>query len=438
MAHDVFISYSTKDKPMADAVCATLESNGVRCWIAPRDIQPGADWGEAIVNAIEGSKLFILIFSGNANESPQVKRELQHGFEAGVLVIPFRVENILPNKALDYYLGSVHWLDAITTPFEKHLETLTAKTKSVLGNSPAGAEDTKTGTAAASGATTVFSSTTKESSASTALWAVVVSVVVVGVIVVYAVYRMTMDKKPAAPASVSQVAVTPTPAPTPAPVPPVTTQAAPVVVNPPPVPAPAAAAVDPALVDTWQVRFPSPTGDAVVTWAIHADGSYSGTQGGSATPASETGHVTFSKNAWTLISDKGRQDQGTYVITDANDVVITGTAGSALWTRLSAAEPIQQTVDPMIIGSWQLSAANMTNAVWICTVDSDGRYAGTLSMNGTVVKEAGHLDFGNLVWSLRSDAGREDHGSYLVTNQNLMTLTGEKGSSTWTRIGKGN
>jgi hypothetical protein len=36
MAHDVFISYSTKDKPIADAVCGTLERNGVRCWIAPR------------------------------------------------------------------------------------------------------------------------------------------------------------------------------------------------------------------------------------------------------------------------------------------------------------------------------------------------------------------------------------------------------------------
>ena len=51
MAHDVFISYSTEDKPAADAVCAILEKNGVRSWIAPRDIMPGADWGESIVNA---------------------------------------------------------------------------------------------------------------------------------------------------------------------------------------------------------------------------------------------------------------------------------------------------------------------------------------------------------------------------------------------------
>ena len=34
MAHDVFISYSTKDKVIADAICANLENRGIRCWIA--------------------------------------------------------------------------------------------------------------------------------------------------------------------------------------------------------------------------------------------------------------------------------------------------------------------------------------------------------------------------------------------------------------------
>jgi hypothetical protein len=36
MAHDVFISHSSEDKPAADAVCAILEESEVRCWIAPR------------------------------------------------------------------------------------------------------------------------------------------------------------------------------------------------------------------------------------------------------------------------------------------------------------------------------------------------------------------------------------------------------------------
>ena len=53
MAHDVFISYSSQDKPSADAICATLESKQVRCWIAPRDVLPGVDYAEALIEAIK-------------------------------------------------------------------------------------------------------------------------------------------------------------------------------------------------------------------------------------------------------------------------------------------------------------------------------------------------------------------------------------------------
>ena len=55
MAHDVFITYSTRDKAIAEAVCATLESKHITCWIAPRDVLPGTEWAEAIVDAINSS-----------------------------------------------------------------------------------------------------------------------------------------------------------------------------------------------------------------------------------------------------------------------------------------------------------------------------------------------------------------------------------------------
>ena len=58
------------DEASADAACATLEQAGIRCWIAPRDIVPGMDWGELIVTAITGAKVLVLIFSQHANESP--------------------------------------------------------------------------------------------------------------------------------------------------------------------------------------------------------------------------------------------------------------------------------------------------------------------------------------------------------------------------------
>ena len=69
MAHDVFISYSSTDKAIADSVCATLEGRRIRCWIAPRDITPGVPYGEALIEGLGASRLLVLVFSSHANVS---------------------------------------------------------------------------------------------------------------------------------------------------------------------------------------------------------------------------------------------------------------------------------------------------------------------------------------------------------------------------------
>ena len=74
--HDVFISHSSIDANIANAVCHKMEENGIRCWIAPRDVNPGDDWASSITNAIKSSKVFVLIFSDNSNNSGQVSKEL--------------------------------------------------------------------------------------------------------------------------------------------------------------------------------------------------------------------------------------------------------------------------------------------------------------------------------------------------------------------------
>jgi TIR domain len=67
VAHDVFISYSSRDKPTADATCAVLEQNGIRCWVAARDILPGMSWGGSIIDAINSARVMVLVFSDHAN-----------------------------------------------------------------------------------------------------------------------------------------------------------------------------------------------------------------------------------------------------------------------------------------------------------------------------------------------------------------------------------
>ena len=132
MAHDVFISYSHKDKAAADAVCASLEADGVRCWYAPRDIAPGADWAASIIDAINATRVMVLIYTEFSNVSEQVRREISCAVSNAVPVVPFRLSDIKPIPGMQYYLATAHWLDAMNAPLENGIEELKDRVKALL------------------------------------------------------------------------------------------------------------------------------------------------------------------------------------------------------------------------------------------------------------------------------------------------------------------
>lgn len=132
MAHDVFISHSSQDKTIADAVCAALEKEGIRCWIAPRDVQPGRSFAGEITRAIQHSRVMTLIFSEHSNASEQVLREVQLAANSHLHIVQFRIQDVLPNDDLEYYLSTPHWLDAMTPPLENHLDRLVISIKALL------------------------------------------------------------------------------------------------------------------------------------------------------------------------------------------------------------------------------------------------------------------------------------------------------------------
>ena len=124
MAHDIFISYSTKDKTIADAVCAKLEEGGIRAWIAPRDVPAGTNFAESIIDAINSCQVFVLIWSADTNTSQHILNEVNQAFNQGITIIPFRIQDVQPTSAMRYYIGRTHWLDAIDPPLENHISTL--------------------------------------------------------------------------------------------------------------------------------------------------------------------------------------------------------------------------------------------------------------------------------------------------------------------------
>lgn len=124
MAHDVFISYSSQDKAVADAACAVLEVRRIRCWIAPRDVLPGTVYAKVISAAIEESRVVVVVLSASANDSPSVMREVEWAASKGIPIIPLRIQDVPPSKSMEYLISRPHCVDALTPPLQAHLERL--------------------------------------------------------------------------------------------------------------------------------------------------------------------------------------------------------------------------------------------------------------------------------------------------------------------------
>ena len=118
---DIFISYSSANKNIADNIVSYLEKQGHRCWYAPRDILPGTRWVSAINTAINSSRIFLLIFTDKSNDSRQVANEVALAFNAGKIIVPFKCNEIPMNPELEYYLTRVHWFDATCYPYKEDI-----------------------------------------------------------------------------------------------------------------------------------------------------------------------------------------------------------------------------------------------------------------------------------------------------------------------------
>lgn len=112
MDHDVFISYSSQDKKAAHAICHALEQNSIRCWMAPRDIPAGSQYGDVIDDAIKSCKIVVVLFSEPAAASPWVNGELNVAFEEQKTIIPFRLDQTPLKGQNRVMLNQKHWIDA--------------------------------------------------------------------------------------------------------------------------------------------------------------------------------------------------------------------------------------------------------------------------------------------------------------------------------------
>ena len=107
----IFISHSSEDSRIAKSICEILESQGHKCFIAPRDIRSGYEYAEEIVNGIDDSDMMLLLLSERANGSPHVLREVERAVSKNKSIIVYKLGEVKLSKSLEYFLMTHQWLD---------------------------------------------------------------------------------------------------------------------------------------------------------------------------------------------------------------------------------------------------------------------------------------------------------------------------------------
>ena len=128
---DIFVSYASQDRDAAFRIVAYLEQNGIRCWVAPRDVPPGMEYGEAIIQGIAQSRALVLILSDQSNESQFVRKEVERAVSKTKPVLPVRIREVKPSGSLEFFISSSQWVDAWKSPMEQHLLPLVAAIKAM-------------------------------------------------------------------------------------------------------------------------------------------------------------------------------------------------------------------------------------------------------------------------------------------------------------------
>ena len=99
--YNLFLSYASENKDIADYIVDRIEKRGYKCFIAPRDIRTGAEYAAEIIRGISNSTAVLLVFSSKSDKSHYVLREINSAVSRNRPIIPLRIEDFLPSEAME-------------------------------------------------------------------------------------------------------------------------------------------------------------------------------------------------------------------------------------------------------------------------------------------------------------------------------------------------
>jgi len=104
----IFASYSTKDIDLIKPVLNNLaQVQGVNVFFADSDLKPGDIISQRITQSIIGSDIFLVFYSGSAQQSTYVQQEIGVALGQKKIIIPILLDKTKPSGML----SNVHYLD---------------------------------------------------------------------------------------------------------------------------------------------------------------------------------------------------------------------------------------------------------------------------------------------------------------------------------------
>ena len=123
MGHDIFISHSSENNDIANAIYQELKSKNFKCWVDFNSITTAEHYSKEIMDGLKEAKLVVLVYSKEAQDSKFVRSEVRNAFDDDKPIICFKVDETLPSGEMEYYLKNKQWLIADSHP-EDHFDEL--------------------------------------------------------------------------------------------------------------------------------------------------------------------------------------------------------------------------------------------------------------------------------------------------------------------------
>lgn len=109
MNHDVFISYSRRDKATADSICAALDRAGISYFIDRVGVEGGEEIFEKLADAILGCRVFLYLASENSYQSSYTMKEVNFAMSEKIKVLPYVIDGSKMPGKMRLVFSDINW-----------------------------------------------------------------------------------------------------------------------------------------------------------------------------------------------------------------------------------------------------------------------------------------------------------------------------------------